>query len=100
MLYLSLRHYHRFHSPVSRTYQKLAELGKRSYPVNTMGLKYGKDVLSKNYRYVYELTRADQQMLMIPVGAMNINSIVQTNTGNRLETGKSWAIFHLDRPLF
>lgn len=58
-----------------------------------MGLKYGKDVLSKNYRYVYELTRADQQMLMIPVGAMNINSIVQTNTGNRLETGEELGYF-------
>ena len=93
VLYLSPRHYHRFHSPVSCTYKKLAELGKRSYPVNTMGLKYGKDVLSKNYRYVYELTRADQQMLMIPVGAMNINSIVQTNTGNRLETGEELGYF-------
>lgn len=93
VLYLSPRHYHRFHSPISCTYQKLAELGKRSYPVNQMGLKYGKDVLSKNYRCVYELTQDYKQMLMIPVGAMNINSIVQTNTGNRLEMGEELGYF-------
>ncbi|ADP34871.1 phosphatidylserine decarboxylase [Bacillus atrophaeus] len=93
VLYLSPRHYHRFHSPISCTYQKLAELGKRSYPVNQLGLTYGKDVLSKNYRYVYELTGDRQKMLMIPVGAMNINTIVQTSAKEHLKLGEELGYF-------
>ncbi|MEC1622289.1 phosphatidylserine decarboxylase [Bacillus mojavensis] len=93
VLYLSPRHYHRFHSPISCTYQKLAELGNRSYPVNQFGLKYGKDVLSKNYRVVYGLNSGNRNVLMIPVGAMNINSIVQTSTGDQLKIGEELGYF-------
>ncbi len=50
-------------------------------------------MLSKNYRFVYELNGGTRNVLMIPVGAMNINSIVQTSTRDELEIGEELGYF-------
>ncbi len=47
ILYLSPSHYHRIHSPICGEVVKQWTLGGKSYPVNRLGLKYGKDPLSK-----------------------------------------------------
>ena len=72
LFYLSPANYHRFHAPVTASFQYQKALGKYSYPVNDMGLKYTEKLYAKNYRHVY---RMNEQSYFIAIGAMNINSI-------------------------
>ncbi|MFU2013645.1 phosphatidylserine decarboxylase [Peribacillus butanolivorans] len=93
VLYLSPSHYHRIHAPISGSVVKRWTLGKKSYPVNKWGMKYGKEPLSKNYRTITELQNEAGCLAMVKVGAMYINSIVITDESNHLEKGQEFSYF-------
>jgi len=93
VLYLSPSHYHRIHSPVSGIITHQWTRGRKSYPVNRLGLKYGKAPLSKNYRKLTEILSNGKHLLVVKVGAMFVNSIELTHTDNQVEKGKEMAYF-------
>lgn len=93
VLYLSPSHYHRIHAPISGSVTKRWTLGKKSYPVNKWGMKYGKEPLAKNYRTITELQNEAGCMTMVKVGAMFINSIVITDDSQQLEKGQEFSYF-------
>ncbi|WP_078390909.1 phosphatidylserine decarboxylase [Shouchella patagoniensis] len=84
VFYLSPAHYHRIHSPFNAICKSVKTAGNKSYPVNHLGLTYGKKPLSHNYRQITKLEMLSGICTMIEVGAMNINSIV------RIKTDKKW----------
>ncbi|MBS4209035.1 phosphatidylserine decarboxylase [Bacillus sp. FJAT-50079] len=93
ILYLSPSHYHRIHSPLQAKVIRTYTLGKKSYPVNRMGLKYGDAPLAKNFRTVTELTHKQHAMAMVKVGAMFINSVKMLNHKQEWEKGEEVAYF-------
>ncbi|NEU31606.1 phosphatidylserine decarboxylase [bacterium LRH843] len=93
ILYLSPSHYHRIHSPVDGEITRQWILGKRSYPVNNWGLRYGKRPLSRNYRLITELKHKDKCVALVKVGAMNINTIELTHPQAVLQKGEEVGYF-------
>jgi phosphatidylserine decarboxylase len=93
ILYLSPSHYHRIHSPISGVVQKQWALGKKSYPVNRLGLKYGKRPLSKNYRMITEVIANGKHIAIVKIGAMFVNSIELTHVSKHLTKGQEIAYF-------
>lgn len=93
VLYLSPSHYHRIHSPVSGKVIGQRTLGNKSYPVNKLGLRYGKDTLAKNYRVITEVQHEHGHVSIVKVGAMFVNSIETIHEGDQLEKGKEIAYF-------
>ncbi|WP_050615847.1 phosphatidylserine decarboxylase [Bacillus testis] len=93
ILYLSPSHYHRIHSPVAGKVLQRWSLGKNSYPVNALGLKYGKEPLSKNFRIITEMRHSKGHMAIVKVGAMFVNSIEITNPGEQLQKGEEFSYF-------
>lgn len=93
ILYLSPSHYHRIHSPIQCKVMNRWILGERSYPVNKIGLKYGKAPLSKNFRVITELKHKRGLIALVKVGAMFVNSIEVTNKQDKLEKGEEIAYF-------
>ncbi|XJZ26302.1 phosphatidylserine decarboxylase [Bacillota bacterium Lsc_1132] len=93
ILYLSPSHYHRIHSPVTGIVMKRWTLGKKSFPVNKWGLKYGKSTLSKNYRMITEIKTEYGFVAVVKVGAMFVNSIEVSHVGDTLEKGQEMAYF-------
>ena len=93
ILYLSPSHYHRIHAPINCEVQSRWTLGSKSYPVNQLGLKYGKEILSKNYRVISELKHTGGYMALVKVGAMFVNSIELTNLQEQLKKGEEMAYF-------
>jgi phosphatidylserine decarboxylase len=93
IFYLSPSHYHRIHSPVTGKIANQWTLGNKSYPVNALGLKYGKDPLSKNYRKVTEIKHDAGMMALVKVGAMFVNSIEAIHKNDHLTKGEEMAYF-------
>jgi phosphatidylserine decarboxylase len=94
ILYLSPSHYHRIHSPVTGRVVDQWTLGRKSYPVNKYGLKYGKHALSKNYRTITEVEHESGKYLsIVKVGAMFVNSIEVIHKGEHLVRGEEMAYF-------
>lgn len=93
IFYLSPSHYHRIHSPVTGMVTKQWTLGRKSYPVNKLGLKYGRDTLSKNYRTITEVLTDYGHIAIVKVGAMFVNSIETTHKGIDLTKGNEIAYF-------
>lgn len=93
VLYLSPSHYHRIHSPVAGRITASWSLGQKSYPVNSLGLKYGKSTLSKNYRTVTEIQHHTGHIAVVKVGAMFVNSIEVTHENDHVEKGQELAYF-------
>lgn len=93
ILYLSPSHYHRIHSPVTGEIVDQWTLGKKSYPVNKWGLKYGKQTLSKNYRRITEIKHHYGHLAVVKVGAMFVNSIEMVHEGANIEKGAELAYF-------
>lgn len=93
VLYLSPADYHRIHSPADGRILKQFTLGKKSYPVNQTGLKYGKSPISGNYRMISEMDTESGRMLVVKVGAMFVNSIELSNFGSSWEKGEEIAHF-------
>ncbi|MDV2887664.1 phosphatidylserine decarboxylase, partial [Alkalihalophilus pseudofirmus] len=86
-------HYHRIHSPVDGTVTKQWTLGRKSYPVNKWGIKYGVRTLAKNYRVITEVKTVTGHVAIVKVGAMFVNSIETTYKGSELVKGKEMAYF-------
>ncbi|WP_110926953.1 phosphatidylserine decarboxylase [Bacillus massiliglaciei] len=93
VLYLSPSHYHRIHAPVTGSVLKRWTLGKKSFPVNRWGMKYGKAPLSKNYRTITEMETVNGHVAIAKVGAMFVNSIVITDSSNELKIGQEFSYF-------
>ncbi|MBL5768152.1 phosphatidylserine decarboxylase [Heyndrickxia sporothermodurans] len=93
ILYLSPKHYHRIHSPVTGKLIKQYALGTKSYPVNRLGLKYGRSPLAKNYRVVSEVDHNKGSLLIVKVGAMFINSVECTALSDTWVKGEEIAYF-------
>jgi len=93
VIYLSPSHYHRIHSPLSGAVTERFVLGRKSYPVNAAGMKYGKEPLSKNYRSVTEVDSEGQHMALVKVGAMFVNSIELLHERNTVQKGEEMAYF-------
>ncbi len=93
VFYLSPADYHRMHSPMSGEVVKQYVLGQKSFPVNQMGLTYGKKPLSHNYRMISELKYSDKYYSFIKVGAMFVNSIELTNTSTQWKKGEEVGYF-------
>ncbi|MBS4176260.1 phosphatidylserine decarboxylase [Lederbergia citrea] len=93
ILYLSPAHYHRIHSPLDGKVIESYSLGRKSYPVNRLGLKYGKSTLAKNFRTITELKHGDTTIAMVKVGAMFINSVKIINQKSEWKKGEEAAYF-------
>lgn len=93
VIYLSPSHYHRFHYPVTGEVTARYALGERSYPVNSLGEKWGKKPFSSNYRIISELHTEQGNVSYIKVGALNINSIVLTNASSSFKKGEELGYF-------
>ncbi|RFU65789.1 phosphatidylserine decarboxylase [Peribacillus glennii] len=93
VLYLSPSHYHRIHAPVAGKVISRRILGRKSYPVNRMGMKYGRSTLSKNYRNITEVEHEVGHMAIVKVGAMFVNSIIITDESEHLSKGQEFAYF-------
>ncbi|MGG0657588.1 phosphatidylserine decarboxylase [Rummeliibacillus pycnus] len=94
VFYLSPADYHRFHSPMDAKVASQYTLGRKSYPVNSLGLTYGNQPISKNYRQITELvTENGSRCAFIKVGAMFVNSIHITNTSTNWNKGEEVGYF-------
>ncbi|MGX2960552.1 phosphatidylserine decarboxylase [Peribacillus sp. JNUCC 23] len=93
VLYLSPSHYHRIHAPISGNVTKRWIKGEKSYPVNRLGMKYGRSPLSKNYRNITEVQHHLAHVAIVKVGAMFVNSIVISDEANQLKKGQEFAYF-------
>lgn len=93
ILYLSPADYHRIHSPVDGKVLRQYMLGDKSYPVNKLGLTYGKSPISGNRRLITELETAAGRVLVVKVGAMYVNSIELTELGTAWEKGAEVGYF-------
>lgn len=94
VFYLSPADYHRFHSPITAKVINQFTLGRKSYPVNSLGLTYGNQPISKNYRQITELaTNNGSRCAFIKVGAMFVNSIHITNTNVEWIKGEEVGFF-------
>ncbi|WP_026693921.1 phosphatidylserine decarboxylase [Peribacillus kribbensis] len=93
VIYLSPSHYHRIHSPVEGEVVRRWLLGKKSYPVNAWGMKFGREPLSKNYRIITEIKYHGGYLSLVKVGAMFVNSIVVTHSDQKVEKGEELAYF-------
>jgi phosphatidylserine decarboxylase len=93
IFYLSPRNYHRIHSPIQGNIHSQWTLGGKSYPVNKLGLKYGKKPLSTNFRKVTEVETENGSVAIVKVGALNVNSIHLTHLSNNLMPGDDLAYF-------
>ncbi len=94
VFYLSPADYHRIHSPFNATVTRQYVLGRKSYPVNQLGLQYGKKPISHNYRMISELIYANNaHAALIKVGATFVNSIVLSNTSTKWQKGEEVGYF-------
>jgi phosphatidylserine decarboxylase len=93
VLYLSPSHYHKIHTPISGNITRQWTLGGKSYPVNQLGLKYGKEPLAKNYRRLTEIEHDGKHVVVVKVGAMFVNSIELTHESEQLVKGEEMAYF-------
>lgn len=75
-LYLSPRHYHRIHAPVSGTLVRSVEVEGRLLPVNEPAVASIPRLFSTNARRVLELEMADGvPVALVAVGAFNVGQI-------------------------
>jgi len=93
IFYLSPTDYHRVHSPITGEITNSYTLGRESAPVNDMGLRFSKRPLTRNYRRVTRLQVDHRSIEHVMVGALNVNTIVQTHQGRLLERGEEFGYF-------
>ena len=93
IFYLSPTDYHRVHSPITGEITNSYTLGRESAPVNDMGLRFSKRPLTRNYRRVTRLQVDHRSIEHVMVGALNVNTIVQTHKGRLLERGEEFGYF-------
>lgn len=93
VLYLSPADYHRIHAPLDGSVTDHYLSGGKSYPVNQLGLLYGKKPLSDNYRVISLLESHNKKVAVIKVGAMFVNSIEMTALSDTWEKGQEIGYF-------
>lgn len=93
VLYLSPADYHRIHAPVSGQVKEQYKSGGFSYPVNQLGLKYGKNPISDNFRIVSIIETVTHDFAVIKVGAMFVNSIELLSSQDEWRKGKEIGYF-------
>lgn len=93
VIYLSPKDYHRIHIPTSTDKIEEYTLGRYSYPVNNLGLKLGDNVLSYNYRRIFNVHKENLAYDLVAVGAQNVNSIVSTYPTQELNKGDELGYF-------
>lgn len=93
LFYLSPRHYHHFHYPVSGTVINRYALGSTSYPVNDLGIRMRDDVFSSNHRIISELSTDFGQAAIVKVGALNVNSVRIATSNKNCVKGQDFGHF-------
>jgi phosphatidylserine decarboxylase len=93
ILYLSPSHYHHFHYPISGTVMSRYALGSISYPVNNLGLRFGKSHFSTNHRLISELQTEFGKVAIVKVGALNVNSIHLSSSSKECAIGAEFGHF-------
>lgn len=93
IIYLSPTHYHRIHYPINGRLNSRWALGEKSFPVNSLGEKFGNKPFSTNYRLISELDTDFGQIAVVKVGALNINSIQLTNKSKFFKKGDDLGYF-------
>ncbi|MDY0407011.1 phosphatidylserine decarboxylase [Virgibacillus sp. 179-BFC.A HS] len=93
IFYLSPSHYHHIHYPIDGTVISRYALGGKSYPVNSLGLRFGDQPFATNYRIISELETGFGKMAMVKVGALNINSINLLHAASQFKKGEELGYF-------
>ncbi|WP_191689118.1 archaetidylserine decarboxylase [Sporosarcina gallistercoris] len=93
VFYLSPADYHHFHYPADGTVINRYALGKKSYPVNNMGLTYGDRPFETNYRLITELSTAYDKLALVKVGALNVNSVQLYSSSKKAKKGEDFGYF-------
>lgn len=93
LFYLSPRHYHHFHYPVSGQLLSRYALGAASYPVNDLGIKYKSELFSSNYRIISEIASSAGRVAIVKVGALNVNSIRIADSSKDCVKGQDFGHF-------
>lgn len=93
IFYLSPGHYHRIHSPIDGTIVTQWKLGKVSFPVNKLGLKYGDRPFATNFRLISEMDTLYGKVTVVKVGALNVNSIHLTHATENVKKGEEMGYF-------
>ena len=94
VFYLSPADYHRVHCPQEGEVVRQYTLGNKSYPVNKIGLTYGKKPITHNYRMINEVKcQNNKHYSLIKVGAMYVNSITLTNSSTFWDIGEEVGYF-------
>ncbi|VWX38100.1 phosphatidylserine decarboxylase [Exiguobacterium oxidotolerans] len=93
IFYLSPQNYHRVHVPIDGTVRTSYTLGRDSAPVNDLGLAYGTRPLTRNYRRVTRIVQGTHALEHVMVGALNVNTIVQTNHARDVRRGDEFGYF-------
>ncbi|MFD1736659.1 phosphatidylserine decarboxylase [Bacillus salitolerans] len=93
ILYLSPSHYHRIHAPITGRITEQWSLGTSSYPVNRLGVKYGKSPFTKNYRVISEINHNGVHVAVVKVGAMFVNGIELIHKGEEIKKGEEIGYF-------
>ncbi|ARJ37955.1 phosphatidylserine decarboxylase [Sporosarcina sp. P21c] len=93
LFYLSPRHYHHFHYPISGTLMNRYALGSTSYPVNDVGIRMRNDVFSSNHRVISELSTDFGHVAIVKVGALNVNSVRIANSETACVKGQDFGHF-------
>ncbi|PIC63576.1 phosphatidylserine decarboxylase [Sporosarcina sp. P13] len=93
LFYLSPKHYHHFHYPVSGKLISRYALGTTSYPVNELGVRLKDDLFSSNYRIISEIQSTFGKVSVVKVGALNVNSIRIENSFRECIKGQDFGHF-------
>lgn len=93
VFYLSPGHYHHIHCPVNGSIIDRWTMGRTSFPVNPLALKYCDKPFSTNHRIISEVQTDHGKMAIVKVGAHNVNSIRLTHATDYMEKGEEMGCF-------
>ena len=86
--YLSPKDYHRYHSPIDCTINKLIHVPGKLYPVNLTYLNKEIDLFNQNERVILECTNNNKIFYMIFIGALNVGQMI-FNFESKVETNNN-----------
>jgi len=75
-LYLSPKDYHRYHIPCDLKVQRVIYVPAKLYPVNSLALKFIKDLYIKNERIIIEAIAKDKKLIIVLIGALNVGKMI------------------------
>lgn len=93
LFYLSPRHYHHFHYPISGELSSRYALGTTSYPVNDLGIRLKDELFSSNHRIISEIQSNFGKIAIVKVGALNVNSIRIADSSRDCVKGQDFGHF-------